>query len=81
MAELVQEVLKENNIFLVKVPAYLTYLFQPLDVQGGPNGYVKPMMKNKFTLWYADQITRAPDEGKDLNIEVSLKREVDYRNV
>ena len=77
MTELVQEVLKENNIFLVKVPANLTYLFQPLDVQGGPNGYVERMMKNKFTLWYADQITRALDEGKDLNnIEVSLKLSV-----
>ena len=76
MTELVQGVLKENNIFLVKVPASLTYLFQPLDVQG-PNGYVKRMMKNKFTLWYADQITRGLDEGKDLNnIEVSLKLSV-----
>ena len=77
MTELVQEVLKENNIFLVQVPANLTYLFRPLDVQGGPNGYVKRMMKNKFTLWYADQITRTLDEGKDLNnIEVSLKLSV-----
>ena len=77
MTELVMEVLKENNIFLEKVPANLTYLFQPLDVQGGPNGYVKRMMKNKFTLWYADQISRALDKGRDLNnIEVSLKLSV-----
>ena len=74
MTDAVKEVLKENGILLEKVPANLTYLFQPLDVQGGPNGYVKRMMKNKFTLWYADQINRALDEGKILeNIEVSLK--------
>ena len=31
-------------------------------------------MKNKFTLWYADQTLSALDEGIDLNsIEVSLK--------
>ena len=31
-------------------------------------------MKNKFTLWYADQINRTLAEGKILeNIEVSLK--------
>jgi hypothetical protein len=77
MTELVQDVLRENNIFLVKVPANLTYLFQPLDVQGGPNGYVKRMMKNKFTLWYADQITRALDDGNELNnINVSMKLSV-----
>ena len=47
----VRELLNENHILLEKVPANLTYLFQPLDVQGGPNGYVKCFMKKKFTLW------------------------------
>ena len=37
MTEPVKELLKKNNIKLQKVPANLTYLFQPLDVQGGPN--------------------------------------------
>lgn len=41
MTDAVKEVLKENRILLEKVPANLTYLFQPLDVQGGPNGYEK----------------------------------------
>ena len=74
MTDTVKKVLKENRILLEKVPANLTYLFQPLDVQGGPNGYVKRMMKNKFILWYADQIDQALDAGTTLsNIEVSLK--------
>ena len=34
----VRELLNENHILLEKVPANLKYLFQPLDVQGGPNG-------------------------------------------
>ena len=74
MTPTVREFLKENNILLEKVPANLTYLFQPLDVQGGPNGYVKRYMKNKFTLWYADQVTHALEEGKDIkDVDISLK--------
>ena len=49
--EQVKDLLNENNIKLQKVPANLTYLFQPLDVQGGPNGHAKRFMKKKFTLW------------------------------
>ena len=60
----VRELLNENHILLEKVPANLAYLFQPLDVQGGPNGYVKCFMKKKFTFWYSDQVIRALDEGK-----------------
>ena len=70
----VRELFNENHILLEKVPANLTYLFQPLDVQGGPNGYVKHFMKKKFTLWYSDQVIRALDEGKDIkDVEISLK--------
>ena len=70
----VRELLNENQILLEKVPANLTYLFQPLDVQGGPNGYVKRFMKKKFTLWYSDQVIRALDESKDIkDVEISLK--------
>ena len=49
-------------------------MFQPLDVQGGQNGYVKRFMKKKFTLWYSDQVIRALDKGKDIkDVEISLK--------
>ena len=74
MTDAVRKILKDNNIIIEKVPANLTYLFQPLDVQGGPNGYVKRMMKNKFTLWYANQIDQALEAGESLeSIDVSLK--------
>ena len=69
----VRELLNENHILLEKVPANLTYLFQPLDVQG-LNDHVKRFMKKKFTLWYSDQVIRALDEGKDIkDVEISLK--------
>ena len=57
-----------------KVPANLTYLFQPLDVQGGPNGHAKRFMKKKFTLWYADQVKSELDKGKKTEeIDISMK--------
>ena len=69
----VLKVLWNNTIFLQFVPANFTYLFQSLDVQGGPNGFVKRLMKRKFTDWYASQITLAIEEGKELEtIEVPL---------
>ena len=72
----VKEILKKN-IVLQKVPANLTYLFQPLAVQGGPNGYAKKFMKKKFFLWYADQVQHAMDAGKSVGeIDIDLKLSV-----
>ena len=69
-----RDLLNENHILLEKVPANLIYLFQPLDVQGGPNGYKKRFMKKKFMLWYSDQVIRALDEDKNIkDVEISLK--------
>ena len=74
MTEQVKDLLNENNIKLQKVPANLTYLFQPLDVQGGPNGHAKRFMKKKFTLWYADQVKSELDKGKKIEeIDISMK--------
>ena len=70
----VLKVLSNNNILLQSVPANFNYLFQPLDVQGRPNDFVKRIMKRKFTDWYASQIILAMEEGKELEtIEVPLK--------
>ena len=49
----VRELLNENHILLENVPANLTYLLQPLDVQGGPDGYMKRFMKK--SLCYGTQ--------------------------
>ena len=50
MTRSVGELLNENHILLEKVPSNLTYLFQSLEVQGVPNGYVKRFMKKKLML-------------------------------
>ena len=74
MTSPILEVLLNNNILLQSVPANFTYLFQPLDVQEGPNGFVKRLMKKKITDWYVSQITLAMEEGEELEtIEVPLK--------
>lgn len=49
MTSSVLKVLSDNNTLLKNVPADITYLFQPLDVQGGPNRFVKRLMKKMFT--------------------------------
>ena len=64
MTKQVKDLLNENSIKLQKVPANLTYLFQPLDVEGSPNGHEKRFMKKKFTLWFADQVKSELDKGK-----------------
>ena len=74
MTEQVNDLLNENKIKLQKVPANLTYLFQPLDVQGGPNGHAKRFMKKKFTLQCADQVKSELDKGKKIEeIGISMK--------
>ena len=74
MTEQVKELLNENNIKLQKVPANLSYLFEPLDVQGGPKGHTKRFMKKKFTLWYADEVKSELDKGKKIEeIDISMK--------
>ena len=74
MTSPVLKVLSNNNILLQYVAANFTYLFQPLDVQGGPNGFLKSLTKRKFTDCYASQIILAMEEEKELEtIEVPLK--------
>ena len=74
MTDPVLKTLPNNNILLQSVPANFTYLFQSLDAQGGPNGFVKRLMKKKFSDWYAAQITHAMDDGRELDsIDLELK--------
>ena len=62
----------ENNIKLVKVPANMTRLFQPLDLT--VNGAAKAYMKKRFTEWYSRCIIQELDSGKGVdNIDIQLK--------
>ena len=62
--------LKDNENFLRPIPTNFTLNWtkiQPLNVQGGPNGYVKRYMKNKFGEWYSTQVTQVLDTGKEID--------------
>ena len=51
MTASVIDLLKSENILLVKVPNNMTHLFQPLDLT--VNSWAKNYMKEKFAEWYA----------------------------
>ena len=64
--------LKDNNIFLVRVPPNMTHLYQLLDLT--VNRSAKSFFKRKFTEWFSYEITRLLDAGTKLDdIEVKLK--------
>ena len=62
MTPAVLNMLKINNIFLTKVPANMTNLYQPLDLT--VNGYAKSFTKRMFTEWFASEISKVPEIGK-----------------
>ena len=70
MTNSVLKLLDDNNILVVKVPVNMTHIYQPLDLS--TNGWAKSFMKNKFAIWYAEQI------HKQLNNGVPLE-EIDIR--
>ena len=53
MTEDVLNILKDNNILLVRVPANMPHIFQPLDLT--VNGKFKTFMRKKFSEWYRRQ--------------------------
>ena len=75
MTEPVLKKLRENNIFLVQVPANMTNLFQPLDLT--VNGAAKALLKRKYTEWYSGEIAKALEDGMQLDdIDIKLKLSV-----
>ena len=72
MTEKVLEKLKCNKVFLVRIPANMTHIFQAWDLT--VNGHFKQYMKEKFSTWYSEQISLALENGKKLeNINISFK--------
>ena len=73
----VLKVLSNNNVLLQSVPGNFTYLFHPLDNEGGPNRFVKRLMKKKFSDWCTAQIMQTMDGGRELDsIVIELKLSV-----
>ena len=54
MAAEVLHILRARTIYLCKVPANMTHLFQPFDLT--VNNHCKVFMKNKFGEWFAKQV-------------------------
>ena len=77
MTDPVFQKLDDNNTKLRKVPANMTYLYQPLDAQASVNGESKKFMKQKFTNWYSSEVLKEMDKGKEVDaIEIKLKLSV-----
>ena len=71
----VLQLLSDNNIQVVIVPANLTDRLQPLDVS--VNKAVKDFMRKKFSTWYSEQLcseiksSNPTEQFKDLIISQS----------
>ena len=66
-----------NNVIVVEVPPNCTGNLQPLDLS--VNKAVKDSLKQKFQLWYADniqkQIKTTPDEGiKPVDLRLAIMK-------
>ena len=71
MTPAVLQKLRENYIFLVRVPPNMTNLFQPLD--STVNGAAKAFMKRLFIEWYSQEIWKELESWKELNdIDIKL---------
>lgn len=66
----VLELLENNNIDVVLIPANCTDRLQPLDVS--VNKAAKNFMRERFQSWYADQIQKQIADGTDA-VPVDLK--------
>lgn len=62
--------IKENHICVVNVPANMTKFYQPLDLT--VNGHAKRFLRNKFSTWYADQISKQLNDVVKID-EVDVK--------
>ena len=65
MTSEVLTILNDNDICLGNIPPNLTKHYQPLDLT--VNGHAKRYLKNKFSTWYGNQISKQLDE--DVNID------------
>ena len=70
--ENIKEYTEENDCVIVYVPNNMTHYFQPLDLT--VNAVAKHFLKDKFELWYANEVKKQLDEGtKVYKIDIPLK--------
>ena len=65
-------ILNNNNMCLVNIPPNMTKYYQPLDLM--VNGHAKRYLKNKFSTWYGNQISKKLDEVVNIDaVNVKLR--------
>ena len=57
----IKEYIEENDCAIVYVSNNMTHYFQPLDLT--VNAVAKHFLKDKFELWYANEVKKKLDEG------------------
>uniref|UniRef100_A0A914VVG8 DDE-1 domain-containing protein n=1 Tax=Plectus sambesii TaxID=2011161 RepID=A0A914VVG8_9BILA len=69
------QLLKDNNIEFVYMPAACTRELQPLDAESGPNAIFKRLLKAKFSVWYSQELMEKlhiSKEPQDITVPLSL---------
>lgn len=66
--------LRENNIYIVKVPANCTDRLQPMDLS--VNKSIKEFMRDKFRQWYARQVEEQLEQGVEEFSQPDLRMSV-----
>ena len=70
--EKVTNFIEEIDCVILRVPNNMTNYFQMLDLN--VNGHAKEFLKKKFEEWYAGEVKKQLDEGKDIyDVNVSMK--------
>ena len=73
MTERIHDILEDNNIYIVDVPANCTDRLQPMDLS--VNKSIKEHLKSSFQLWYANQVSIQLDQGgvrKPIDLRLSV---------
>ena len=66
------EYIEENDCVILYVPNNMTHYFQPLDLT--VNAVAKHFFKDKFELWYVNEVKKQLDEGTEVyEIGIPLK--------
>ena len=62
--ENIKEYIEENDCVIVYVPNNMTHYFQPLDLT--VNAVAKHFLKDKFELWYSNEVKKQLDERTEV---------------
>lgn len=67
----IYEILEQNNIFIVKIPANCTDRLQPMDLS--VNKAVKDFMRKKFMEWHSAEVMEKMKSGTGSETSINFK--------